>query len=212
MLIKGVEKMKTTIGKVAKALGVTIDTLRRWEKEGKITSERTVGGHRRYDLEQVQTYFNQKKNKKIEKFAIGYARVSTSSRKSDLERQKQLLELYCASKGWKCKIIEDIGSGLNYEKKGLKELIFHIENNQISHLVLNYKDRLLRFGSEIIFEMCRLHNVEVVILNEDEQKIDEEELVEEVLSVITVFSAKLYGSRSHKNKNIIESSEKMFKE
>lgn len=204
--------MKTTIGKVAKELGVTIDTLRRWEKEGKITSERTVGGHRRYDLEQVQTYFNQKKNKKIEKFAIGYARVSTPSRKSDLERQKQLLELYCASKGWKYKIIEDIGSGLNYEKKGLKELIFHIENNQISHLVLNYKDRLLRFGSEIIFEMCRLHNVEVVILNEDEQKTYEEELIEDVLSVITVFSAKLYGSRSHKNKKIIESSEKMFKE
>jgi len=208
----GIEKMKTTIGKVAKELGVTIDTLRRWEKEGKITSERTVGGHRRYDLEQVQTYFNQKKNKKIEKFAIGYARVSTPSRKSDLERQKQLLELYCASKGWKYKIIEDIGSGLNYEKKGLKELIFHIENNQISHLVLNYKDRLLRFGSEIIFEMCRLHNVEVVILNEDEQKTYEEELIEDVLSVITVFSAKLYGSRSHKNKKIIESSEKMFKE
>ena len=212
MLIKGGRKMKTTIGKVAKELGVTIDTLRRWEKEGKITSERTVGGHRRYDLEQVQTYFNQKKNKKIEKLAIGYARVSTPSRKSDLERQKQLLELYCASKGWKYKIIEDIGSGLNYEKKGLKELIFHIENNQISHLVLNYKDRLLRFGSEIIFEMCRLHNVEVVILNEDEQKTYEAELVEDVLSVITVFSAKLYGSRSHKNKKIIESSEKMFKE
>jgi len=212
MSINGDRKMKTTIGKVAKELGVTIDTLRRWEKEGKITSERTVGGHRRYDLEQVQTYFNQKKNKKIEKFAIGYARVSTPSRKSDLERQKQLLELYCASKGWKYKIIEDIGSGLNYEKKGLKELIFHIENNQISHLVLNYKDRLLRFGSEIIFEMCRLHNVEVVILNEDEQKTYEEELIEDVLSVITVFSAKLYGSRSHKNKKIIESSEKMFKE
>ena len=78
--------------------------------------------------------------------------------------------------------------------------------------MLNYKDRLLRFGSEIIFEMCRLHNVEVVILNEEEQKTYEEELVEDILSIITVFSAKLYGGRSHKNKKIIESSEKMFKE
>jgi putative resolvase len=204
--------MKLPIGKVAKEIGVTLDTLRRWEKEGKITSERTPGGHRRYDLDQVLAYVNQKRNKTIEKVAVGYARVSTAKKKDDLERQKQVLELYCASKGWKYRILEDIGSGLNYDKKGLKELIRLIETNQISHLVLNYKDRLLRFGSEIIFEMCRIRGIEVVVLNEDEQKTYEEELVEDVLAIITVFSAKLYGSRSHKNKKIVEENTKLFKE
>ena len=203
--------MKISIGKVAKEVGVTPDTIRRWESEGKITSERTSGGHRRYDMDQIKIYASNKNTKDIEKVAIGYARVSTPNKKDDLERQKQVLELYCAAKGWKYRIIDDIGSGLNYNKKGLKELIHLIETNQMSHLVLNYKDGLLRFGSEIIFELCRLHSVEVVILNNDERKSYEEELVEDVLSVITVFSAKLYGSRSHKNQKAVESAKKIFK-
>lgn len=203
--------LKLPIGKIAKEIGVSLDTLRRWEKEGKITSERTSGGHRRYNLDQILTFVNAKKNKMVEKIAVGYARVSTPNKKDDLERQKHVLELYCAAKGFKYRIIEDIGSGLNYEKTGLKELIRLIETNQISHLIINYKDRLLRFGSEIIFEMCRIRGIEVVVLNEDDQKSYEEELVDDVLSIITVFSAKLYGSRSHKNKKVIETTNKLFK-
>lgn len=87
------------IGKVAKEIGVTHDTLRRWESEGKITSEQTTGGHRRYDLDQVLAYVNHKNNKIIEKIALGYARVSTPKKTDDLERQKQILELFCASRG-----------------------------------------------------------------------------------------------------------------
>lgn len=204
--------MKVPIGVIAKELGVQDATIRRWEKEGHIRSERTPGGHRRYDMDEVLSYANQKKKKQVEKIAIGYARVSTPKKKDDLERQKQVLELYCAAKGWKYKIIEDIGSGLNYNKKGLHELIRLIELNKVNTLVLNYKDRLLRFGSEIIFEMCRIHGVDVVILNEDEQKTYEEELVEDVLAMITVFSAKLYGSRSHKKKRMIDSVQKMIME
>ncbi|MBQ8997598.1 MAG: IS607 family transposase, partial [Clostridium sp.] len=108
-------------------------------------------------------------------------------------------------------VLKDIGSGLNYNKKGLIELIRLIETNQIDRLIINYKDRLLRFGSEIIFEMCKWHNVEVVIVSEDESKTYEEELVDDVLSIITVFSAKLYGSRSHKNKVVVEKNKELFK-
>lgn len=90
------------------------------------------------------------------------------------------------------------------------KLIELIETNQLERLVLNYKDRLLRYGSEIIFEMCKYHNVDVVVLTESEDKSYNEELVEDVLSVITVFSAKLYGSRSHKNKRIVEQNKEMF--
>lgn len=124
--------------------------------------------------------------------------------------QKQVLQLHCASKGWKNIIIEDIGSGLNYQKKGLLELIDLIETNKIERIVLNYKDRLLRFGSEIIFTICRYHNVEIEILTQAQSKTYEEELVEDVLSIITVFSAKLYGSRSHKNKKIVDGAKVLF--
>ena len=96
-----------------------------------------------------------------------------------------------------------MGSGLNYKKRGLNKLIHMILSRQIKTLVLNYKDRLLRFGSEIIFNLCRFFNVEVVILNDAQQVNFEQEFAKDVLEVLTVFSAKLYGSRSrihHKEK------------
>ncbi len=199
--------MKVPISKASKELGVSIDTLRRWEREGKITSERTPGGHRRYNLEKLR---QTAEGKGEDKATVIYARVSTPNKKDDLKSQIEKLELYCASKGWKYKVIQDIGSGLNYNNKGLLKLISLIENDQIERIVVNYKDRLLRFGSELIFEICKYHNVEVVILNEDEDKTYEEELVEDVLSIITVFSAKLYGSRSQKNKKVVRESKKLF--
>ena len=113
--------MKVTIGKAAKELGVTVKTLRAWEKAGKIKSERTQGNHRRYKLEEITGYAN--RNKANLKVTAIYARISTPSRKNDIDMQRQVLELFCASKGWQYTIIEDIGSGLNYNKKGLLELI-----------------------------------------------------------------------------------------
>lgn len=201
--------MKVSIGKAAKEAGVTVTTLREWDKAGKVKSERTPGGHRRYDIESVLNYSS--RNKPSERTTVIYVRVSTSARKNDLEMQKQLLKLCCASKGWRYTIIEDIGSGLNYNKKGLLELIKLIESNKVERVVINYKDRLLRFGSEIIFEICKYHDVEILILTEDEEKPYEEELVDDVLSIITAFSAKLYGSRSHKNKTIVANAKRLFK-
>jgi predicted site-specific integrase-resolvase len=195
------------IGKLAKELGVAIDTVRRWEREGKIKGERTKGGHRRYELGKILSRLDKKSEERI---TVGYARVSTKNKKDDLERQKKVIELYCAAKGWRHRIIEDTGSGLNYNKSGLKELIKLIETNQVERLVLNYKDRLLRFGSEIIFELCKYEDVEVIVINDREEKSYEEELVEDVLSIITVFSAKLYGIRSKKNKTIVENTKKLF--
>ena len=202
--------MKVPISRASKELGVSIDTLRRWEREGKINSDRTPGGHRRYDLDKLRKIASTEKEE--EKVTIIYARVSTTNKENDLKSQVERLEMFCAAKGWKYKIIQDIGSGLNYNRKGLLELIELIETSQIERIVVNYQDRLLRFGTELIFEICKYHNIEIVILNEDEQKTYEEELVEDVLSIITLFSAKLYGSRSHKNKQVIDGAKKLFKE
>ena len=101
-------------------------------------------------------------------------------------------------------MIEDLGSGLNYNKRGLKRLIKLIADNQVERLVLTHKDRLLRFGSELVFSLCEHFGCEVVIINRTEDSSFEEDLATDVLEIITVFSARLYGSRSHKNKRIVE--------
>ena len=194
--------MKVKISEACKILGVSQDTLRRWDRSGKIVPERTPKGHRRYDLSLLKDYG--RKFPLDNKITICYARVSTHGQKEDLARQVNLLEVYCASHGWQYEVIEDLGSGINFNKKGLKVLLDKILNREICRLVLTNKDRLLRFGTELIFNICESNNVEVVIINQSEEKTFEEELVNDVLEIITVFSAKLYGKRSHKTKKLIE--------
>ncbi|MFB2879993.1 IS607 family transposase [Floridanema aerugineum] len=189
---------KLTISEAAKIKGVSVSTLRRWEAEGKLTPERTLNGHRRYDLAQLLGI------KSDNAITIGYARVSSHDQKSDLETQKRVLELFCAQHGWQYQIIEDLGSGLNYSKRGLQRLIRMITDNQVERLVLTHKDRLLRLGSELIFSLCEHFGTEVVIINRTEDASYEEDLAKDVLEIITVFSARLYGSRSHKNKKVVE--------
>jgi len=122
-------------------------------------------------------------------------------------RQVNLLEAFCAANGWSHEVMQDLGSGLNYNKKGLQQLIKRICSGSVGRLVLTNKDRLLRFGSELIFSLCETFNTEVVIINQGEQALnfEEEELAQDVLEIITVFSARLYGSRSHKNRKLVES-------
>jgi len=191
-----------SIGEAAKYLGVSVSTLRRWEIGGKLVPERTQGQQRRYPISLLAT--NLTKISSQNRLTLAYARVSSYDQKSDLERQKQLLEMYCASKGWSFEIVSDLGSGMNYNKKGLKRLINSILLGEIGRLVITHKDRLLRFGGELIFSICEMKNVEVIIVNQGDEPTFEEELAKDVLEIITVFSARLYGSRSNKNKKIIE--------
>ena len=130
--------------------------------------------------------------------------MSSHDQKEDLNRQKQVLELYCAQQGWSFKLISDLGSGMNYYKKGLKQLLNDILAGNIGRLVITHKDRLLRFGAELVFSLCEARPVEVVILNQGEDTTFEEDLAKDVLEIITVFSARLYGSRSRKNQKLLE--------
>jgi excisionase family DNA binding protein len=187
-----------SIKEASRILGVTEKTLRIWEKEGKIKSERTEGGHRRYEISDLL------KSKKGEMLTICYARVSSQDQKGDLKRQELVLESYCASKGFNFEIISDLGSGLNYKKKGLVRLIKLICSGQIERLVITHKDRLLRFGSELIFSICEHFGVEILIINRTEDSSFEEDLAKDVMDIVMVFSARMYGSRSHKNKIIVD--------
>ena len=195
--------MLISIEEAAKLLGVAKGTLRRWESEGKLISERTPGGHRRYRSEDI-LHMAQHPPSENERITIAYARVSSQDQKADLERQAMLLSEFCTKNGWQHEVIRDLGSGLNYHKKGLKALLQRIMRNDVERLVITHKDRLLRFGAELVFAICEEFQTEVVIVNKSEDTSYEDELTQDVLEIITVFSARLYGSRSHKNKKLIE--------
>lgn len=195
------------INEAAKLLGVAQSTLRRWEEEGRLVpDERTKGNQRRYKLSSLRPEMKHSNN--YDRKTVAYARVSSHDQNADLDRQKQLLEMYCASNGWQYEIISDLGSGMNYNKKGLKKLLEDILDNKVSRLVITHKDRLLRFGAELIFSICEAKEVEVVIMNKGEDSTFEEDLAKDVLEIITVFSARLYGARSKKNKQLLENMQK----
>ncbi len=195
------------IGEAAKLLGVNPQTLRRWEDSGAIQPlKRTPKGTRLYSLQELlgakdHTYPT-----------IAYARVSSSDQKEDLERQHAVLEAFCNKNGWQTEIIRDLGSGMNYNKKGLLRLLELIVHGKMSRLVLTHKDRLLRFGADLIFRLCELKGIEIVIINKGEQPSFEEELTGDVMEIMTVFCAKLYGRRSHKSKKLAEEIENIVSE
>ena len=198
-----------SINKFSKILGISVQTLRNWDKKGKLHPHHTSSnGYRYYSHEQLNQVMNVKPN--LDRIVIGYCRVSSNKQKDDLERQIENMKLYLTAQGKPFEIISDIGSGINYKKKGLQELINMICNHEVERIVINYRDRLVRFGYEMIEQLCDNFDVEIEIINQTNDISYEEELTEDVLSIITVFSVRLYGSRSHKNKKIIETNEKLF--
>jgi predicted site-specific integrase-resolvase len=190
------ENKHISIGQAAKILGVSVVTLRRWEKLGHLVSSfRTFGKHRRYDIYALYQRLN--KNKRIN---ICYARVSSHDQKKDIVTQSDFLLAHCKlNRIDDVELIKDLGSGLNFKKKGLKRLISLIINAKVDTVYLTHKDRLLRFGSELVINIAKEFGTKIEILNNKVQSF-EEQLASDVLEIITVCSARLYGSRSHKNK------------
>nr|EIM3958249.1 IS607 family transposase [Campylobacter jejuni] len=182
------------------------------DKQGLLKpDEITKGGSRRYKLESIKRINKNIKFNADNLKTITYARVSSHDQKDDLIRQVQVLELYCAKAGFNYEIIQDLGSGMNYYKKGLTKLLNLILEGQVKRLVLTHKDRLLRFGAELVFAICEAKEVEVIIINKGDESIKfEEELAKDVLEIITVFSARLYGSRSKKNKKFLSSMQEVI--
>lgn len=188
-----------SIGKFAKTVGVTTTTLRRMHQSGElIPAHISNGGTRYYSTEQLKLF----QSSNNERIVIGYCRVSTPSQKDDLETQVQNVKSYMYAKGYKFDIIKDIGSGINYKKKGLKDLINRIENNEVSKVVILYKDRLIRFGFELIEYLCEINNVEIEVIDNSECS-KEKELTDDLIQVITVFANRLYGQHSKKTKRLI---------
>ena len=188
-----------SIGKFAKIVGVTPMTLRRMQETGElIPCHISKGGTRYYSTEQLKHFSNVK-----EKTVIGYCRVSTPAQKDDLKTQVENLRTYMCAKGYTFEIIEDIGSGINYNKKGLQTLLSKISNQEISKIVILYKDRLVRFGYEMIEYLCTINGVEIEIIDNTSYS-KEQELTDDLIQIITVFANRLYGQRSKKTKRLID--------
>lgn len=197
--------MTVSIGEAAKELGVSVDTVRRWADDGKLRFERAPSGHRRFYLADLKRITPRDLKQIDERITINYARVSSHDQKEDLKRQVQVLESFSAANGWQFETISDLGSGLNYQKKGLQKLLKRLLKGDIGRLVITHKDRLLRFGSELVFAICEEFETEVVIVNKSVEEVSfEQELVTDMIELVTVFSARLYGSRSKKNKKLVE--------
>ncbi len=199
------ELPKFVSGKEAsKILGVHERTLYLWDKAKKIETIRTPGNKRLYN---INKYINdhiptEKNNINIdeleylnEKIKIIYVRVSSLSQKDDLLRQKE----YMTNKFPNHTLIEDIGSGLNFNRKGLRKIIKLAISGQIEELVVAYKDRLTRFGFELIEDLIKEYsNGRILVLNQNKKIEPEEELIKDMLQIMNIFVAKMNGLRKYK--------------
>jgi predicted site-specific integrase-resolvase len=185
-------------------LGVHQRTLYQWDKKGLINVVRTPGGKRLYNVDKflkenvLQKELTEELEKNNEKLDICYVRVSTNGQKDDLERQKTLMK----EKYKDYLIIEDIGSGLNLNKKGIRKIINLAIKGKINKLVIAHKDRLVRFGFELIEDLIKDYSQgEIIILDKkEEEKKPEEELIMDVLQIMNVYVAKMNGLRRYKQK------------
>lgn len=188
-----------SIGKFAKKVGLTTASLRRMHESGEcIPYHITKGGTRYYSLDQLKDFSTSDKKKKL---VIGYCRVSNLSQKDDLEIQTNNIKSYMYAKGYEFEIISDIGSGIDYKKKGLQELLNKINDQDISKIIILHKDKLIGFGFELIEYLCKINDVEIEIIDNTEQS--KKEMSDNLVQIVTIFANCLYGQQSKKTKQLI---------
>lgn len=192
-----------TVSEAAQRLGVTKKTLQVWDNNGKLTALRTAGGHRRYrqsDIEKLQGLETEESN--LNSVCV-YCRVSSQDQKQkgDLDRQKARLLEHCATKNYKIEaVLVDVCSGMKAKRPQLKQLFKLVSEHKINLVVIEYKDRLCRFMFEVFEAFFNSHGVEIGCVEEVFPKSFENELVEDMLSLLSSFSSKIYGKRSAENR------------
>lgn len=199
------------VGEFARKVGVSISTLQRWDRTNVLKSRRTPTNQRYYTDEDLNKVLNLEVETKSKRKNVGYCRVSTQRQKKSLENQKEFVSVYSLSHGVILdEIYTDIGSGLNYKRKNWNTLLKQVEANEIDKIYITYKDRFVRFGYEWFEEFCTSHGTEIIVLNQ-KQPSPEEELTEDLLSILHEFSEMNYGLRKYKteiNKELKEINEK----
>ena len=181
---------------MAKRLGVTVRTLQRWDNEGSLVAYRNPHNMRYYTEEQYNAYVKGSEQKQRKQ--IAYARVSNAGQKDDLKNQIDFLRNYVNGKGIILnEVITDIGSGLNYKRKNWNDLISGVMQGEIATIYVTFKDRFVRFGYDWFEQLCKKFNTDIVVLNNPDLS-PQQELVEDLISIIHVFSCRIYGLRKYK--------------
>ncbi|CKD75134.1 Resolvase%2C N terminal domain [Streptococcus pneumoniae] len=181
---------------MAQKLGVSISTLQRWDREGVLKAYRNPKNRRYYTEEQYLNYMGISDDKKRK--VVAYSRVSSRNQKDDLNNQFNFIKNYCNAKGIIVDdYMSDIGSGLNYKRKNWNKLLDQVMNNEIETIYITYKDRFIRFGYDWFEHLCHQFDTQIVVLN-DKTTSPQQELVEDLISIIHVFSCRIYGLRKYK--------------
>ena len=191
------------MNEVSEITGLAQSTLRLMHRKGELVPAKvSSGGTRYYSDEQIKEYMGIETVSK--RIVIGYARVSSRKQEDDLNKQIENLKTYMFAKGYSFEMITDIGSSFNYSKKGLTNLLERIHNGEVSKVVVLYKDRLVRFGFELLETVCKLNDCEIEIVD-NTPKTNEEELVNDLVKVVNVFGSELKGKQSKLIKQFVES-------
>lgn len=196
-----------TMKEASKLLGVHIRTIQKWDRQGKIRCVRTVGGKRRVPESEIKRILGIHEERKI----LGYARVSSGTQRDDLDRQIELISQYAKERGWEIEILKDVGSGLREDRKNFQKLLKMVMNREVSKVIVAYPDRLTRFGFKILEEFFKSYGTEILVINH-EDKTPHEELIEDLITIISHFAVKLYGMGSHKYKKVVEDARKLLQD
>jgi len=191
----------------SKLLGVHIRTIQKWDKAGKIRCVRTVGGKRRVPESEIKRILGIHEKRKI----IGYARVSSNTQKDDLERQIELIKSYARERDWEIEILKDVGSGLKEDRRSVQKLLKMVISKEVSKVIVAYPDRLTRFGFKTLEQFFKSYGTEIIVVNREE-KTPQEELVKDLITIISHFAGKLYGMRSHKYRKVIEGAKQLIRD
>jgi len=196
-----------TMREASEILGVHIRTLQKWDKQGKIRCVRTVGGKRRVPESEIKRLLGFHEERRV----VGYARVSSYTQRDDLERQIEMISQYAKEHGWSIEILKDIGSGLKEDRKSFQKLLKMVMDKEVSKVIIAYPDRLTRFGFKTIQQFLQSYGTEIIVINHEE-KAPQEELVEDLITIISHFAGKLYGMRSHKYRKVVEGAKQLLQD
>ena len=190
---------KYKVGEFAKLLNVTVKTLQNWDKQGTLKAHRTPTNQRFYTEEQLNQVLNFSNSNHVGKqLKIGYCRISTPNQKNSLQNQEEFLRSHTNAKGVILdEVFTDIGSGMNYNRKNFNKILELVEAGEISEIYVTYKDRFVRFGFDWFNTFCEKHGAKIIILNQPSTS-PEQELAEDLLNIVTAFSARSHGLRTYK--------------
>lgn len=190
-----------SLSKASQILGVTTRTLVEWDNSGKIQTVRTPGNHRRIPMSEIERLQGEDADEQ-RVITLAYCRCSTEKQKENLERQVGRVLEHCLKNGWQTELFKDIGSGLNEERREFKKLLKRIPDPDVKRVVVEYKDRLTRFGFETFTAYCKGFGVEVIVLEQAEVKEFEQEMAEDLVSLVTSYSARMYGRRGGRKRKV----------